>query len=235
MSLNEDGKTAQARLLTALAGLADRLAAPQADVDADRRPGEDKLSSQRLYETWLKREEWSVLTEALPLLFGIAPEHWSDRLSRAQAVKEAEAVRDAVHSAVEQDEAFELTDRSGALDAWMVRPQALHTWAHAADFRLPEAFDTLMSFIAKVMFKPMSMPAEPSATLAKNSDRELVLGAALAVVATFPEQCRGQAGWIEAEAVAKVIQAKSAIWFEGPPHLSQSEMAELIDKWFRTL
>jgi hypothetical protein len=192
-------------------------------------------SLQRLYEIWLKRDEWRVYQEALPLLFGIPPEHWNAWAAQPGADNAVAALWREIQAAVEHGRGPPVVNPRSAATDWMVRPQDLHTWAHNGGFELPEPFDTLMSFIAKVLSTPAAVSLSPVADKDSSSDREAVLGAALAVVASFPEQCRGDAGWIEAEAVVDAILAKSAIWFERGPPMPRPAMVELIDKWFGTL
>jgi hypothetical protein len=81
---------------------------------------------------------------------------------------------------------------------------------------------------------PVSPTAEAVAGLspAAASAREQVLGAALNLVAKCPEKCTDAHGFVNGEAVAALIAAQSARWFDAPtPPLSNTEMAQLIDRW----
>jgi hypothetical protein len=215
----------------------DALAARLRQAPLDTRNGSpgQAWSSQRLYETWLKREEWRVYPEALPLLFGIPPEHWEEVATKPGLDTAVAGLWQGLQASVARGDGPPVINPGLSADDWTVRPQGLHAWAHNGGFELAEPFDTLIGFIAKVMFASAQAPSSQAGDTGGGNDKEAVLGAALAVVATFPEQCRGQAGWIEAEAVVDVIMAKSAIWFERAPPMSRAAMVELIDKWFGTL
>ena len=66
--------------------------------------------------------------------------------------------------------------------------------------------------------------------------REQVLGAALAVMAEFPEQCRNSKGRISVPAIARLIQEHQGVWFtDRDKMMSATSIQDLLNKWIRTL
>lgn len=65
--------------------------------------------------------------------------------------------------------------------------------------------------------------------------REEVLGAALSVLATWPEQCRNNAGAVEATKIRKLIEEKALLFWKatGEPPLSTDKIEREIRKWMK--
>ena len=73
-------------------------------------------------------------------------------------------------------------------------------------------------------------PAEQATRLSR--EREVVLGAALNLVAKMPDKCRDTHGFVDGRAIVSLIQQTAARWFaDDAPGMSSEEMAELIDKY----
>ncbi len=66
--------------------------------------------------------------------------------------------------------------------------------------------------------------------------REQVLGAAVCVLAKWPDQCK-RGGRINASAIARLIDEYSHRWWkeEGQPPLSINEMTRKISNWLKTV
>lgn len=191
------------------------------------------LEQQRLYEQWLRREEWRLRTEALPLLCGLAPAVWAEaRLGDAEG-RLWEAVNASRTAAV----GLPVVNPDAAEDDWRVRPADCYHWARAQGITLPAAFEELIGFILCVVKgrePPVASPAP--ATIAPGSGtatvREQVLGAALNVLAKCPDQCYDEHGLTSGERIADRIQAQSLRWFDAAePPMPPAAMASLIDQW----
>lgn len=63
--------------------------------------------------------------------------------------------------------------------------------------------------------------------------REQILGAALSVIAHWPEQCKNNSGKFEAAKIAKLVDAKSFLFWPktGDPPLTLQKMERVISKW----
>lgn len=70
------------------------------------------------------------------------------------------------------------------------------------------------------------------------SKREAILGAALAVLAKYPDQCRSGTGNVQGSKIAKLIEEKSPILFksnDGIPPFEPAGVAKTINKWIKSL
>ena len=66
--------------------------------------------------------------------------------------------------------------------------------------------------------------------------REQVLGAALAVLSAFPEECKNNSGEIVGSKVARLVDQKSLSLFDtkdGDPPMSLDSISRLINKWLK--
>lgn len=152
----------------------------------------DDLAQQKLYEKWLKKERWRLRDEAVPLLAGVDPE-----------APEGSAALDGLWRQLEnavRGGGLAVEDADAAPETWTAAPAAVYRWAVAAGLGVPEPFRALMEFILQaVQTQPVDEAADPSAFHAGNED---LLGAALSVLAAFPEQCRRRNGGVD---IRKVI------------------------------
>ncbi|MCC7411633.1 MAG: hypothetical protein IT495_08370 [Gammaproteobacteria bacterium] len=199
------------------------------------------LAEQELYERWLRRERWRMREEALPLLFGVDPDAWPRALEREQlAAAEATlwALLDGAH-------------RSGPLAPqathahWTITPVALWTWARSLHQRVPAAFEALVQFIANVVRRdepvgqpdvavPLPLQAAGAPIARQHSAREQILGAALNLLAKYPEACRDEHGFADARRVVARMQSQAAAWFDdGRLPVTTDVAVDLIEPWLR--
>ena len=195
--------------------------------------------AQLLYERWIRKPDWALRAEGIPLLIGIAPETWETlRVSGACGTQEDTlwaSVREAVVTAGKP----RVINPESPEEDWRCAPIDLYQWACASGVPIPEPFEALMQFIQRVV--PGSAASSPDALCrapnpsARNdapSTREKVLGAALNVLAKCPDQCYDQHGLVSGEKITRLIAAQSMRWFDtAEPPMRTGEMAELIDKW----
>ncbi len=194
-----------------------------------RSSGDDPFAVQKMYEKWVKQDQWLVRAQAIPLLFGVEPELWPRALADP-GLREAEQglwreLREAI--------------RSGALPAvaadngdWKVANNTWYRWASAQAISVPEPFDALMQFVILAVGTGLPLEPEPGPATRHAACGEQVLGAALNMVTKCAEKCIDDDGFFSGELIAKLIIGQSVRWFDTPePPISHQEMASLIDKW----
>lgn len=112
--------------------------------------------------------------------------------------------------------------------AEIIPSEQLFDFKHYSD--IPESY--LPSWFPD---KFKSETKKPGVTEANASKREEILGAAVAVIANFPDQCM----WgekISGKRVYELINDKSPLWWDsGEPPLKDEAAIKLINKWLKTL
>lgn len=191
----------------------DLLSELRAEVDA----ADMSTSQQMMYETWISRERWSLLDEALPLLVGLAPDEWPGYVTRLNLDEQAAAL------------GILLAGDFGCDLAGSIESAALQAWARKHAIALPAACDQLMDYVSRVL----PQAAAPSAgDAAQGAERELLLGAALTMVTRFPGQCRDSNGFFDGQLIADEILSKAALWFPlEPPSMGREEIATLLEQY----
>jgi hypothetical protein len=213
-----------------LAGLLSDLASASRDAstgqppDPDREPhGDDQ---QILYERWLRRPEWRLRDEAVPLLLGMAPEEWPAARSGPDEARVWAAIQAAVTAG-----GLRIASPGALPEDWGVEPGELCRWATGQRIVLPAPFVTLIDFIRRAVKSPLVEMAEPAETH-RASVREQVLGAALNVLVKCPDECYDAHGLASGALIAERIAAQSMRWFDAAhPPMTGTEMAALIDRW----
>ena len=199
------------------------LPATPARLIAALRTGVDHTAAdaayQIVYETWLTRERWQLEREALPLLVGVDPLQWPKHVERYDLARTSEA---ALHALVA---AF------GSAPAAALEPQYLAQWARQHEIALPLPFARILEFLQQVLpTAQAAMVAGGAAATA--SDRERVLGAALALVCRFPAACRDANGSISSDTLAASVLAQSPEWFpQGPSALGRDDIVTLLERY----
>ena len=184
------------------------------------------VEMQRLYERWLKRDTWKARSEALPLVVGVEPETWDAYLSEHQL---ADAEQELWQSFA-ADNGIETDDQAIAV-------AVIYEWFRSNNVELPSSFTRLYDFVRRTMLRAKATDivaddAAQSASCELAPEKEIVLGAALSIVATMPDRCRDEYGFVDGGAVSKLIVETAARWFgSAPPSMTQEQMARLIDKW----
>lgn len=184
---------------------------------------EDEPTRVLRFETWVKRDQWHLREEAVPLLVGADPAAWRDCL-QSPHLREAWntlAVALAVQLRLEPD-----TDSP-------VSPLAFRKAAEALMLDLPPALARLLDFLARVLsFQQADASSASALGLADAEDRLTVLGAALALVVRHPERCLDEQGYYSAERMVEEIFRQAVYWFPlGPPACSVAEAVSLLARW----
>lgn len=175
---------------------------------------------QSLYEYWVGQEQWPLQPVALALLVGVAPEQWASHVEALGLQAEAEHLR----ARLTVDLALDADPITSAL--------RLRAWAHSQGIALPAAAEQLLDFVARTLPRAaVEMPAT-RASIARASDKEVVLGAALALVTRFSEDCLNDERMFDGACIARLMLAQAALWFPaGPPSMDEQAIAELVEHY----
>ncbi|MGH6634799.1 MAG: hypothetical protein ACRED0_01235 [Gammaproteobacteria bacterium] len=197
------------------------------------------VGEQKLYERWLRRDEWRVRSEALPLLFGVEPSQWPEVIAGLELEPQIGRAWDALKACIAGAQFPPLIGTQREEEQWGVHPLDFYHWARGKRLDIPPAFEHLAQFVATVIKRPHApSPAShgvfgtglPPQTQA--SEREKILGAALNVLAKCPEACRDEHGLVSGEAIAKLIAQQCIRWFDTQQlPADPTDVAALIDRW----
>ncbi|RKZ49599.1 MAG: hypothetical protein DRQ48_07480 [Gammaproteobacteria bacterium] len=198
--------------------------------------GEDKIRLQKLYEKWAVKESWHLKSQGIPLLLSIDPEIYSNSSVDEATEKKYQDLWEHAQHCVEQDLLLVL-NRESPVDEWEATPIDVYKWAAISRVDLPEQLSTLMEFVMMAVLSTVNNPGDSSAGKSQNeasynSDKEHILGAALAMLATYPEQCMNKKGRLRAENIVSLINENEGSLFAGQtPDLSATAAVDLINKW----
>lgn len=196
--------------------------------------GENSITQQKLYEKWAIKKSWHLKNQAIPLLLGIDPENlFVSSKDEVTEQKHLDLCKHAQHC-VEQG-LLSVINRESPIDEWQVEPIDIYRWASISRVKLPEQLSTLMEFIV------ISMPditlgsfSDKQYEINHEKDKEYILGAALAMLVTYPEQCRDKNKCVKAEKIISLISKyKNILFGHEIPYLSTTIGLELIERWIR--
>jgi len=204
--------------------------------------GEDVYEQRLLYEKWVARERWKLETEAIPLVFGFDPEHCDFHNDEYRRL--ADELAGHARHCIEHKLSLTAVNPAAEPADPEVRPAEFYRWASVSRVQMPEALVQLMEFvISTVAGEKDRIDAQGGVSGSAGDDslefdrqREMVLGAALAVMAEFPEQCRNRKGRLSVAAITELIMQHQGVWFPDPEKMmSVAGMQDLINKWIKTL
>jgi hypothetical protein len=181
---------------------------------------------QRLYERWLKRDDWKSRSEALPLVVGVEPDRWRAYLNEYGLI-EAELALWRLFAA----------GNGIRSDDDPVAASIVYEWFRRSGVDLPRCFVRLYDFVRQVKLRSdapevIALDGARPGAREDQSENEIVLGAALSLVASMPDRCRDEHGLIDGVAIAKLIIETAARWFPTTtPAMNQAQIAALIDRW----
>ena len=196
--------------------------------------GEDRIAKQKLYEKWAVKESWHLISQAIPLLLSLDPEDYSD----SDIDKKSQDLWVHAQHCVEQGLLIVINKESPA-DKWEAKPLDVYKWAVISRVELPEQLNTLMSFVMMSIDPSMKVSADTQdgndqGYTSYNSDKEHMLGAALAMVATYPGQCMNKKGKVSAENIMSLINKnENELFGDNIPNLSSTTVIDLINKWIK--
>lgn len=208
---------------------------------------EDTLRQQRLYERWVCRESWLLQSEGIPLLLGKDPQCNTVRIDLDRYSQDYNDLWGHAKRCVEQN-LLPVLNRQNMPEAWEIIPADLYRWASIGRIASPEPLVRLMEFVIRTV-KPLQSGTTSvegdnisdrgngrACTQTLHYHRECVLGAALAMLARYPERCRDSKGNIKSELIMSLIDNKRGIWFgDDKLLLSPSAMQNLLDKYLKTI
>jgi hypothetical protein len=183
------------------------------------------VAMQRLYERWLKRDDWRARHEAIPLAVGVPPERW-------QAYLQEHGLGDA------EEELWRLfADGTGVRgEEEMVPVATVDAWFRGNGVDLPASFVRLYDFIRRAVPVPAAFDRSDDPVDGRahelQDEKEIVLGAALSLLSRMPHRCRDEHGFVDGGALVQLILETAARWFPATgPTMTRHEMARLIDRW----
>ncbi len=198
--------------------------------------GEDKIRLQKLYEKWAVKESWHLKSQGIPLLLSIDPEIYSNSSVDEATEQKYQDLWEHAQHCVEQDLLL-VVNRESPADEWQATPIDVYKWAAISRVDIPLELSTLMEFVMMAVLSTVNDASDPSAGKSQNgasynSDKEHILGAALAMLATYPEQCMNKKGRLRAENIVSLINENEGSLFAGEiPDLSATAAIDLINKW----
>jgi len=201
--------------------------------------GEDKIKQQKLYEKWAVKTTWHLKDQAIPLLLSIDPEKYSDSSYDKAAEHKYQDLWEHAQQCVEQDLLF-VINRESPVEEWEAKPIDVYKWAAISRVDLPEQLSTLMEFVMMTLVHTEndalnSQDGKDQTDVSYNSSKEHILGAALAMLSSYPDQCVNKKGRMRAENIISLINENEIKLFgEKTPDLSSTAAIDLINKWIRT-
>jgi hypothetical protein len=209
--------------------------------------GKEKLQQQRLYEKWVSKNSWLLKSEGIPLLLGMDPQAVNDKTEPVDNKHEHNDLWEHAKRCVEQN-LLPVSNKENSPETWEVSPVDLYCWASVSRILIPDQLVRLVEFVIHTIKQPV---AEIKSLEGKNNhnsggnrvnpetfqkQREQVLGAALAILARYPEKCKNRKGKTRSEMIVNLINEKGDIWFgDDKLLLSTAAMQDLLDKFLKTI
>jgi len=177
-------------------------------------------AQQMLYEYWVGQEHWPLAPVAMALLVGVAPDKWANHVEALGLSAEAELLRARI--------AADLGLEAGQ----SIEGLRLRAWAQSQGVSLPPAAEHLLDFVARTLPRMAADVSLVSAPATRNTDKEAVLGAALALVTRFTEDCLDEERMFDGARIARLMLAQAALWFpDGPPPMNEQAIARLVEHY----
>jgi hypothetical protein len=200
--------------------------------------GEDNIKQQKLYEKWAVKTSWHLKSQGIPLLLSMDPDKYSDSDFDETTEKKYQDLWEHAQHCVEQD-LLVVLNRESPVDEWEAKPVDVYKWAAISRVGLPVQLSSLMEFVMMSLLSTVnasndSPGAKSQSDTAYNSNKEHILGAALAMLATYPEECRNKNGRIRAENIVSLISKNESLLFvDKAPDLSATAAVDLVSKWIK--
>ncbi|MFK8068240.1 MAG: hypothetical protein AB8D52_08345 [Gammaproteobacteria bacterium] len=197
---------------------------------------QDPFDQQKIYEKWIKEEEWQLREQGIPLAIGLDPEKWKELFKLAGFEEVEEAAWEAIKKLTPTGEGPNVLNPEEEVEKWKVNSTEFYRWLNQQGISVPDALDSLMQFVMTIVKKPVSeaMASDQAGLFpqTRSSDREKVLGAAFNIVSKEPNACRDDSGLTNGSKLAEMIAAQSVLWFESSkPPMSVKDMSEFLEKW----
>jgi len=202
--------------------------------------GEDRITQQKLYEKWAVKTSWHLKSEGIPLLLSIDPEKYSDSDFDEDTEKKYQGLWEHAQHCVEQG-LLSVINKESPVDEWEAKPIDVYQWAAISRVELPEQLTILMEFVMMSLLSTVNVSSDTAdgksrSEASYHKGKERILGSALAMLATYPEQCMNKKGRVRAENIVSLINENETKLFEEEiPDLSSTAAADLINKWLRII
>jgi len=197
--------------------------------------GKDRIEQQKLYEKWAVKKSWHLKDQAIPLLLSMDPENiLISSFDEATEQRYQDLWEHAQHC-VEQ-KLLLVMNRERPIDEWEANPIDVYKWAAISRVELPKELSSLMEFVMTTMVPTVnpdndSLDNKNQNGISYNGDKEHILGAALAMLAAYPEKCRNKEGRVRAKNILLLInENEGALFGEKTPNLSAAAL-DLINEW----
>jgi len=201
--------------------------------------GEDNIKLQKLYEKWAVKTSWHLKNQGIPLLLSMDPDKYSNsEFDETTEKKYQDLLKHAQHC-VEQD-LLVVLNRESPVDEWEAKPVDVYKWSAISRVELPEQLISLMEFMMMSLLSTVNTSSDTSRDNSQDgasyySDKEHILGAALAMLATYPDECTNKKGRVRAENIISLINKNESLLFvDKVPVLSTTASVDLINKWIKT-
>ncbi len=199
----------------------------------------DPFYQQKIFEKWIKQDEWLLRDQALPLALGLDPDEKDTFIAIEGFTEQAQKAWNSLKALSSEGAGPAVSNLYDPPEKWRVESASYYRWLIETGITVPDALDSLMQFVLNVVKKPvpeMTLPETPDRASvvpgSRSSDREKVLGAALNILSKEPDACRDDSGLTNGRALAEMIAAQSVLWFEtAKPPMTVEEMGCLLEKW----
>jgi len=200
----------------------------------------EHIEVQRLYERWICKKSWLLKDQAIPLLLGQDPDIDNNE-DKFNSMHEELWLH--VKTCAEKGLLAPLINQQDESDKWEVSPEVIYRWASISRMDLPHEFTNLMDFVLTTVKKDIPADeftnfsniadAQGEKNITKHSlDKEKILGATLAILASDYEYCLNEKGKLKAEKIIKLINEKSDLLFgNDKPSLSTAVCKDMLDTW----
>lgn len=201
--------------------------------------GEDMITRQKLYEKWAVKPSWHLKNEAIPLLLSLDPEKYSTLSCDEYFEQKRQDLWEHAQHCVEQELLF-ILNREHPADEWEAKPIDVYKWAAISRVELPVELSTLMEFVMRTLVSTVNIENDQTDNKKQNDipydrDKERILGAALAMLVTYPERCKNNKGLVRAEKILSLINENESVLFgEEIPSLSPTASIDLINTWIKS-
>ena len=191
---------------------------------------ENPSEFKRLADSYFNRDTWLLLSEAVPLGFGILPTDWDDLSVKPDSRNYLSYFQaDAGHTLI-------VINPEQPIKKWRIRPSDYHDWLKSKNNFISDAFELAMSSSHELQSdKSINTDKKLHQNSVRfSSERESILAAALYVVLKESDLCRDK-GEITIDRIAGAIEEKAHLWFDDAEvPRSHRGIKELLNKSLKT-
>ena len=200
-----------------------------------KKNNEVKISKQKLYEKWCKKEKWLLYDEGILLLLSINPS--KKNIQDKELIRRIDELKAHAKECVKKN-LLSVVDVDKPENNWEVKPIDLYRWATISRIDIPDEFNALMIFITQTIKGNSQYSSDinfkNSTEKINQLENEIILGAAMSLLMNSSEICRDNEGNIDAKViVSKIIENKKHWFGDTRLEISEPSMINLIEKYAR--